>query len=194
MSSNVMTGLHWAARFNHPQAIVARQGHTEVSDLLLKAKASQRIKDIYSETALDRVIDIGHYSLQLKHVVRELVRAGADVGKPDSHGRTALHIAAEDPFYDDIPEHIRTHAVIDLETRDENGETARHYAVGAVLLDLGAARVGYFRAHAMYGAFFPQHRRHLQSLMHTISGLIRHPFHCWEILMIGCLVRMDMRS
>jgi ankyrin repeat protein len=132
------TALHYAAR----------EGHAEGLDLLLKSKASPRIKDMNFGMALDYVFSLGHYSLdasQIEHVVKAFVQAGAPVNQ-DTYGRTALHIAAMNRFNDVHPEYIRSYVVgIDLETRDKNGETALHYAVGTqlwnvvrMLLELGA--------------------------------------------------------
>jgi ankyrin repeat protein len=124
------TGLHVALEF----------GFVEVVRVLLEANASPQIKDIEGETAIDILFDQApQYEPQvLQYLIRELAVAGADPMKRDACGRTALHRAATNEFYEKNTDYIVAiiRGGVDLSAVDEKGNTALHYTMGYRLWEI----------------------------------------------------------
>lgn len=70
-------------------ALAAREGHQEVVQLLLEAKAHTETPAMNGETALHGAAETGHHE-----VVRQLLTAKAHIGATMNSEATALHVAA----------------------------------------------------------------------------------------------------
>lgn len=95
---------------------VARVGHREVAQRLLKAGASPRGSDGLGKTALHVGCEYGHVS-----IVQELLASDADVDFSTIFGWRALHWASEKGHLDVLQLLLNAHA--DVEATNQDGET-----------------------------------------------------------------------
>ena len=122
------TPLHWAAR----------QGRTDIVELLLDAGANKDVKNEYGSTPLNIAADRG-----FTDIVMMLLDAGADKEVKDTFGFVPLHWAAAKGHTDIVM--MLLDAGADINVMSKNGTTPLHLAsakgdtdIVMMLLDAGA--------------------------------------------------------
>jgi ankyrin repeat protein len=96
---------------------VAREGHTEIAQLLLAHGADPNAKGFTGETALTIAAEHGHVE-----IVKILLVSGADMNAKTNHGDTALHYGSEFGHRDVVK--VLLDAGADVNQKDQDSETA----------------------------------------------------------------------
>lgn len=120
-ATEIFEGNWW---YLSPLALAAKQGHEDISALLLRRGAKIEAKSDYGPTisALNVAITANQ-----KSIVRLLLTHGADVEMRDVEGSTALHIAVR-YAQTNIVELLLAHGA-DTEVQDKDGRTALQIAI-----------------------------------------------------------------
>ena len=156
------SGLYYAALFSLPGVVkrlledptmslsarniallgAARDGDTEVVQLLLDSGATESARTVLGWTALHRAAYNSHID-----VIRMLLTSGFNVNLTDEDGWTALHIAVSEGYKDIVELLLETGADVSMQLT-ESGWTPLHLAaqhgrvdITQILLDAGAQKL-----------------------------------------------------